>query len=74
MVRSPNGAAVFRDGDWHEYPMATKPGTAAREALVLSGCLRVLTHPRIFDPPTPLPRAIETGSTSITTDRDDTRF
>ena len=26
--------------------------------LVLSGCLRVLTHPRIFDPPTPAARAL----------------
>ena len=24
--------------------------------LVLSGCLRILTHPRVFDPPTPGPR------------------
>lgn len=27
--------------------------------LVLSGFLRVVTHPRIFSPPTPLPRALE---------------
>lgn len=27
--------------------------------LVLSGFLRVVTHPRIFDPPTPLARALE---------------
>ena len=26
--------------------------------LVLSGCLRILTHPRIFDPPTPAPAAL----------------
>lgn len=26
--------------------------------IVLSGCLRVLTHPRIFDPPTPAPQAL----------------
>jgi uncharacterized protein len=26
--------------------------------LVLSGCLRILTHPRIFDPPTPAPTAM----------------
>jgi toxin-antitoxin system PIN domain toxin len=26
--------------------------------IVLSGCLRVLTHPRIFDPPTPASSAI----------------
>ena len=27
--------------------------------LVLSGCVRVVTHPRVFQPPTPLPRALE---------------
>jgi toxin-antitoxin system PIN domain toxin len=27
--------------------------------LVLSGVLRVLTHPRVFNPPTPIDRAIE---------------
>ncbi len=27
--------------------------------LVLSGFLRVVTHPRIFDPPSPLPHALE---------------
>ena len=26
--------------------------------VVLSGCLRILTHPRVFDPPTPSPRAL----------------
>ena len=26
--------------------------------VVLNGCLRVLTHPRVFDPPTPLSQAI----------------
>jgi uncharacterized protein len=26
--------------------------------LVLSGCLRILTHPRVFDPPTPVETAI----------------
>ena len=26
--------------------------------LVLSGCLRVLTHPRVFDPPSPLDKAV----------------
>ena len=26
--------------------------------LVLSSCLRILTHPRVFDPPTPAPRAL----------------
>ncbi|HEV8599242.1 MAG TPA: type II toxin-antitoxin system VapC family toxin [Gemmatimonadales bacterium] len=37
---------------------------AGREAfalseLVLSGALRILTHPRVLDPPTPLDRALE---------------
>jgi toxin-antitoxin system PIN domain toxin len=27
--------------------------------LVLSGFLRVVTHPRVFDPPTPVERALE---------------
>lgn len=27
--------------------------------LVLSGCLRVVTHPRVFDPPSPLRAALE---------------
>ena len=26
--------------------------------LILSGCLRVLTHPKVFLPPTPLPQAV----------------
>ncbi|MEX0671032.1 MAG: type II toxin-antitoxin system VapC family toxin [Pirellulales bacterium] len=35
------------------------PEPCAVSELVLSGCLRVLTHPRVFDPPTPLARAVE---------------
>lgn len=35
----------------------TEPFTISE--LVLGGCLRVLTHPRIFDPPTPLAEAID---------------
>jgi hypothetical protein len=35
------------------------PGGCAVSELVLSGCLRILTHPRVFDPPTPLPRALD---------------
>ena len=30
--------------------------------LVLSDCLRILTHPRVFDPPTPGPRALAFAS------------
>jgi toxin-antitoxin system PIN domain toxin len=43
---------------WLEALLDSPSGCAVSE-LVLSGCLRVLTHPRVFDPPTPLPRAIE---------------
>jgi hypothetical protein len=35
--RTVEGAAVFRDEAWHEYPMATKPSTAAREAHICEG-------------------------------------
>ena len=31
------GAAVFRDEAWHEYPMATKPATVAREGHICEG-------------------------------------
>jgi signal transduction histidine kinase/streptogramin lyase len=31
------GAAVFHDEAWHEYPMATKPATAAREGHICEG-------------------------------------
>jgi toxin-antitoxin system PIN domain toxin len=34
------------------------PATFAVSDLVLSGCLRVLTHPRVFDPPTPFATAL----------------
>ena len=43
---------------WLEASLDSPSGCAVSE-LVLSGCLRVLTHPRVFDPPTPLARAIE---------------
>jgi signal transduction histidine kinase/ligand-binding sensor domain-containing protein len=35
--RTVEGAAVFRDEAWHEYPIATKPSTAAREAHICEG-------------------------------------
>ena len=38
---------------WLEATLDSPSGCAVSE-LVLSGCLRVLTHPRVFDPPTPL--------------------
>lgn len=43
---------------WLEQALDAPEGCAVSEA-VLSGCLRVITHPRVFAPPTPLPRAIE---------------
>jgi toxin-antitoxin system PIN domain toxin len=43
---------------WLEASLDSPSGCAVSE-LVLSGCLLVLTHPRVFDPPTPLHRAIE---------------
>lgn len=47
-----------------DYRRWLKTRVDAREPLglselVLSGVLRILTHPRIFNPPTPLDRALE---------------
>ena len=35
------------------------PEAFALSELVLSGALRILTHPRVFNPPTPLTKAFE---------------
>lgn len=43
--------------DWLEKALADDEMLALSE-LVLSGLLRVLTHPKVFSPPTPLPDAI----------------
>lgn len=43
--------------DWLEQALAGEPLLALSE-WVLSGALRVLTHPRIFNPPTPLADAV----------------
>lgn len=43
---------------WLEGALDSQAGCGVSD-LVLSGCLRILTHPRVFDPPTPLQRAIE---------------
>jgi toxin-antitoxin system PIN domain toxin len=43
---------------WLEAALQIPPGVAVSE-LVLSGCLRVLTHPKIFKDPTPLASALE---------------
>ena len=42
---------------WLEGALDGVQGCAVSE-LVLSGCLRILTHPKIFDPPTPLSKAM----------------
>ena len=44
--------------DWLRSRVAAAEALAVSE-LVLSGVVRVLTHPRVFDPPTPLSRALE---------------
>jgi len=43
---------------WLEKSLAQPEGVAVSE-LVLSGCLRILTHSRIFQKPTPLAFALE---------------
>lgn len=48
--------AVLRD--WLEDQVYAEAAFALAD-LVLSGFLRVVTHPRVFDPPTPLDRALE---------------
>jgi len=42
---------------WLEEQLDSSVGCAVSE-LTLSGCLRIITHARIFDPPTPLERAL----------------
>ena len=44
--------------DWLTHALSQAHGVAVSE-LVLSGCLRVITHPRIFKEPTPLDIALE---------------
>ena len=43
--------------NWLEQALAAEERLAVSE-LVLSGVLRVLTHPKVFNPPTPLPEAM----------------
>jgi hypothetical protein len=43
---------------WLESALAEPAGVAVSE-LVLSGCLRVITHPRVFKQPTPTEQALE---------------
>jgi len=43
---------------WLEVALSDPPGVAVSE-LALSGCLRVITHPKIFKKPTPLTHALD---------------
>jgi toxin-antitoxin system PIN domain toxin len=43
---------------WLEATLAG-PGGVAVSDLVLSGCLRVITHPKVFKEPTPLEQALD---------------
>jgi uncharacterized protein len=43
---------------WLETALDQPEGVAVSE-LVLSGCLRVITHPKVFKRPTPLPVALQ---------------
>jgi toxin-antitoxin system PIN domain toxin len=42
---------------WLEEQLDSSTGCAVSD-LALSGCLRIITHPRIFNPPTPMEQAI----------------
>ncbi len=42
---------------WLEEQLDSSISCAVSD-LVLSGCLRIITHPRIFNPPTPMEQAI----------------
>jgi len=42
---------------WLDARLATSSGVAVSD-LVMSGFLRVVTHPKVFKTPTPLPRAL----------------
>jgi toxin-antitoxin system PIN domain toxin len=43
---------------WLEKHLDDNLHGCAVSELVLCGCLRILTHPKIFDPPTPLKKAV----------------
>ena len=44
--------------EWLEWALNEPEGVAVSE-LVLSGCLRVITHPKVFKNPTPLSMALD---------------
>lgn len=43
------------------------PAGCAVSDMVLSGCLRILTHPRVFDPPRRSPGRSTTSTSSVPT-------
>jgi uncharacterized protein len=49
-----------RHGEYHTWleELFSSGSSFGVSDVVLSSCLRILTHPRIFDPPTPSPRAM----------------
>ncbi|MCX6997583.1 MAG: type II toxin-antitoxin system VapC family toxin [Kiritimatiellaeota bacterium] len=49
-----------RHGEYHRWLQGVLTGDAGFGVtdVVLSGFVRIVTHPRIFDPPTPLPQAL----------------
>ncbi|MEO5753187.1 MAG: type II toxin-antitoxin system VapC family toxin [Chthoniobacterales bacterium] len=44
--------------EWLQSALEAPAGIGVSE-LTLSGCLRIVTHPRIFKKPTPLPQALD---------------
>lgn len=51
--------------DWLEQALSSDELLAISE-LVLSGVLRVLTHPKVFNPPTPLNKAVSFARSLLT--------
>jgi hypothetical protein len=54
-VDAPDHAAYF---EWLQRSLAADEPFGIAE-IVLSGFLRIATHPRVFNPPTPLPAALQ---------------
>lgn len=48
--------------DWLEHALATEPAFGVSE-LVLSGFVRIVTHPRIFQDPSPIESALSFAAT-----------
>lgn len=43
---------------WLEHSLSSPSGVAVSD-LVLGGCLRIITHPKVFERPTPLAQALD---------------